>query len=116
MTDATIPQSRHGLPFMAAPAFFLLGVCGAVLYQAYVEPVAAPFKMDAAQQALARLRPLSTGERTDTYLYLWGDGSINLTVKLRGGTEIRGRGNSVEEAMADMRRQSSAVANALSEK
>lgn len=88
-------------------------VIGAGLMAAY-QPKNEPFDIGEAKTILAKLKPYSVN-RADTHIFLWADGTVNIAFAPRGGSEFRGSGNSLKEAVADMQSKSELVGKALKE-
>src|ERR1700722_7646973 len=75
-----------------------------------------PKKIDLSniRDVVTQLMPLTSGVHyTDVSVFGWGDGSVNIHVKTRRGTEIRGSGDSVAAALPSMIRSASDVSQAL---
>jgi hypothetical protein len=93
---------------------FGVGLFAGIWWGSTTAPINHPFDIDEARSVIAALRPLGRQDRpTDISVYLWGDGSINISVDSKAGAKFRGKGNTVAEAARDMVNQSVAVANAL---
>lgn len=73
-----------------------------------------PFNINDAKSILAKLKPISyKQDRTSAYIYLWGDGKVNISVELDYSSKMKGEGNSLEEAIDDLKSKSLSVEKAL---
>jgi hypothetical protein len=75
-----------------------------------------PKKIDLSniRDVLANLMPLTDGTNyTDAHVYVFGDGTVHIYIKTSSGTEMRGRGDSVEIALQDLLKSATGVTDAL---
>lgn len=96
--------------FFGAFIGFVLGLYAMIVAQSKQEP----FDIGEAQAVLVKLRPYARF-KTDTYIYLWGDGAVHIKLETIGGSKFRGEGKSLKEAIADMQSKSELVGKALKE-
>lgn len=74
----------------------------------------APFCVGDAQAVMAKIRPLLPRQlySTDASVWLWADGTVNIRVEING-SELKGSGKNLADAVADISRSGDAVKAAL---
>lgn len=103
-----IPYLRIGVFSLGMACVFGIGVRSAP----FLTKPEKPFLVDDAKRVIRALASVSDGGITDTSIFLFANGDVNIGVR-GGGFDLRGRGNDLSAAVADLARQSSKLNAAI---
>lgn len=100
------------MKMMIVVAFAFLCSASAFAGEVSTKPVILT-DVKAVVSALRPLADISSYGRTNISVTVWGDERVTIDVKTRNGSELRGKGDTLQEAIEDMARSSLDVAAAL---